>query len=220
MANRVSRVLLVCTMCVCLPLVAGCSILGVAAGKVSRITVKPAYTGLANQSVGVMVSVDRGTQIDYPRLQLDVAQAIQAKLQGAQANKAEELLGTQFPPAASASAIFSFQRNHPEYDVEPVDRVAPKLGVTRLIYIEIEGFSLNPADVLELYRGDVVGRVRVVEVTGGQGKVAFSDSVSAKFPENVGEDGVPDLTRAVTYRGSIDAFGTAVVQKFIEHETN
>ena len=79
-----------------LSIASGCSILGVAASKASRVTIKPAYTGFANQTAGVMVTADRGTQIDYPRLQLDIAQSVQAKLQGAQANKAEELTGLQF----------------------------------------------------------------------------------------------------------------------------
>ncbi|QOV90799.1 hypothetical protein IPV69_05425 [Humisphaera borealis] len=198
----------------------GCAVLGVAASKASRTTVKPAYMGFGNQTVGVMVTTDRGTQVDFPRLQLDIAQSVQSKMQGAQANKAEELKGTQFPAAAGPTAIFAYQRNHPEYDVEPIAKIAPKLGVTRLIYIEIEGFALNPADVLELFRGEVTGRVRVVEITDGVGKVVFSDAVSGVFPEHSGPDGTPNLTRAVTYRGAIDAFGTAIVQKFVEYETN
>ncbi len=198
----------------------GCSILGVAASKGTRTMIKPSYTGLPNQTVGVMVTADDGTKIDYARIQLDLAQSVQAKLQGAQTNKAEELLGTQFPVAASPNAIFAFQSNYPEYEVEPVAKVAPKLGVSRLIYIEIEAFSLNPGDVLELFRGDVSARVTVVEVTGGIGKVVFSDAVTAVFPEDVGPDGTPNLNRAVTYRGTIDALGTAVVQKFVAYESN
>lgn len=208
-------------MGLCLLAVAsGCALLGAVGGKITTTVVKPAYTGLANQSIGVMVTTDRGTQIEYPRLQLDIAQSVQAKLQGAQANKAEELVGAQFPASASPTAVFAFQRNYPEYDLEPIDKIAPKLGVTRLIYIEVELFSLNPADVLELFRGDFEGRVRVVEVNGTQGKVVFSDKVKAIFPENSGEDGTPNLTRAVTYRGIVDALGTAVVQKFVEYETH
>ena len=198
----------------------GCSLVGAAAAKTVGTTVKPNYTGLAGQSVGVMVTVDRGTQIDYPRLQLDIAQSVQAKLAGAQANKAEELQGTQFPAAASPQAVFAFQRNYPQYDVEPVTNVAPRLGVSRLVFVEIDSFALNPADVLELFRGEVVGRVKVVEVTNGTAKVAFTDQVSALFPEKGPEHGTPNLNRATTYRGSVDAFGTAVVQKFVAYESN
>ena len=198
----------------------GCSLIGAAAAKTVGTTVKPNYTGLAGQSVGVMVTVDQGTKIDYPRLQLDVAQSVQAKLAGAQTNKAEELKGTQFPAAASPQAVFAFQRNYPQYDVEPVANIAPRLGVSRLVYVEIDSFSLNPADVLELFRGEVAGRVRVVEVANGTAKVAFTDQVSAFFPEKGSEHGTPNLNRPTTYRGVVDAFGTAVVQKFVSYETN
>lgn len=198
----------------------GCQLLGAAAAKTTAVTVRPNYTALANQSVGVMVTVDRGTQIDHPRLQLDIAQAVQATLMKTQANKAEELKGTQFPPSASPQAVFAFQRNYPQLDAEPVTNVAPQLGVSRLIYIEVDAFSLNPADVLELFRGEVVGRVKVVEVAGGVAKVAFTDQVSAVFPEKGSEHGTPTLNRPTTYRGTIAAFATAVTQKFVTYETN
>jgi len=222
-ARRVPRLFrLTCSIGLAAGLLAavpGCGIIGAAASKVTRTMVQPAYTGLANETVGVMVTADRGTQIEYPRVQLDVAQSVQAKLQGAQKNEAKELTGTQFPASANPSAIFAFQRNYPQYDVEPIASVAPRLGVSRVIYIEIETLALNPGDVMELFRGEAVGRVRVVEVSGNQGKIVFSDKVSAVFPEDAPPDGLPNLNRSLTYRGLIDSLGTAVVEKFIAHET-
>src|SRR5688572_11317539 len=76
----------------------GCTVAGLLAGKASSIKVKPHYVGLKGQSVGVMVWAPRATRIDFPELQLAVAQSIQKKLRNAQAAKAEELVGTQFPP--------------------------------------------------------------------------------------------------------------------------
>src|SRR5437763_890065 len=59
----------------------GCALLGVAAYKLtSAQTVKPKYTNLANQTVGVMVWADRGIRIDWPTLQLDLANSIDKKL--------------------------------------------------------------------------------------------------------------------------------------------
>ncbi|MDB5295842.1 MAG: hypothetical protein JWO31_1825 [Phycisphaerales bacterium] len=198
----------------------GCSVLGLAAARTTSLTVKPTYAGLAGQSLGVMVSVDRGTQIDYPRLQLDIAQVVDADFRESQRLKADELKGTQFPATANPQAVFAFQRNYPDLEAEPVVNVAPKLGVSRLIYLEVDSFTLNPTDVLELFRGEVVGRVKVVEVTNGVGKVVYDDQVSATFPEKGPEQGTPNLNRATTYRGAISAFGTAVVQKFVAYETN
>src|SRR3712207_5162160 len=78
-------------------LLSGCSLVGAAAGKAMAIKVKPSYTGLQNQTVGVYVSADAGLRNDFPTLQLDVARGLIQKLQGAQAAGAEELKGTQFP---------------------------------------------------------------------------------------------------------------------------
>ncbi|HEX8323114.1 MAG TPA: hypothetical protein VF595_04295, partial [Tepidisphaeraceae bacterium] len=52
----------------------GCNVLGALAAKAPRPDVDAAYKGLAGQTVGVMVWADRGTQIDFSRLQLDVAE--------------------------------------------------------------------------------------------------------------------------------------------------
>ena len=68
------------------------------------------YKGLAKQKVAVMVWADRGTRIDYPNLQLDTGNTIQAKLisQGGGGGWVEEItvplgsaIGAAFPEGAS-----------------------------------------------------------------------------------------------------------------------
>lgn len=205
--------------CVALPATTGgCSVFGLAAHAGSRQVVKPTYTGLANQSVGIMVSADRGIQQEHRRIQLDLAQAVDARLKQTQANKAEELAGTQFPRNAAPDAVFAFQRNYPQLEWEPVATVAPKLGVSRVIHVEVDAFTLHPDNVPELYRGELAARVQVVEVTGGTGKVAFDDRVTAVFPDDKNQAGTPNLDARATYRGTIDAFATAVLQRFVAYE--
>jgi hypothetical protein len=198
--------------------IAGCAAIGLGAGAVTRTMVKPAYKGLAGQTVGIMVASDRGTQIEHRRLQLDVAQSLDGKLKATQANKVEELKGTEFPRTAGPDAIFAFQRNYPQYEWEPVATIAPKFGVTRVIHIEVSSFTLHPDNVPELFRGEMIGRVQVVEVAGGTGKVAFNDSITATFPPNSNAAGTPNLDAQTTYRGAIEAFTTAVVERFVTHE--
>src|SRR5438132_10750195 len=74
----------------------GCEIPGALAGKIMPgETVQPKYVGLAGQSVGVLVWTDRGVQLDYPTLGLDLANSIQKKL--AADIKKEELKKSSFP---------------------------------------------------------------------------------------------------------------------------
>src|SRR5215204_2451493 len=82
-------------------LLSGCQILGVAAYKLKPPeTVQPKYMGLENQSTGVMVWADRGLRIDWPTIQLDLANSVQKKLIDFQKGKGREsktLGGTSFP---------------------------------------------------------------------------------------------------------------------------
>jgi hypothetical protein len=60
---------------------AGCQVIGVAAYKLKPPeTIKPKYMNMAGQSIGVMVWADRGLRIDWPTLQLDLANSIDTKL--------------------------------------------------------------------------------------------------------------------------------------------
>src|SRR3954469_6657769 len=75
-----------------LPFLPGCLVAGVLAGKTSTVKVHPHYLGLTNQSVSVMVWASRPTRIDFPHLQLAIAQGVDKKLIDAQAAKAVELV--------------------------------------------------------------------------------------------------------------------------------
>ena len=58
----------------------GCNIIGAAAQIMPQPDIAPEYKDLANQTVGVMVWVDRGVRIDYPNLRADIARGLTTKL--------------------------------------------------------------------------------------------------------------------------------------------
>lgn len=195
----------------------GCSVLGAAAAKVGSVQVKPAYTGLKGQSVAVMVSAERGLLNDFPALQLDIARGVLQKLDGAVKAKSEELRDTRFPKEAGPDAVLAFQRNYPTLMYEPVTEIAPRLNVGRLIYIEVENLQTHPDAVPELFRGNLAGRLQVVEVNGGRAKVGYETRVQVGFPDKSPEEGLPDLGEAKTYAGTVDKFSTTVLEKFVTH---
>ena len=43
----------------------------------------------------------------------------------------------------------------------PIENIAPRLGVSRLIYIEVEDFSTRAAASISLFRGSMMATVRV-----------------------------------------------------------
>src|SRR5215212_9913472 len=100
-------------------LLAGCAVLGVAAYKLAPPpTIHPEYTGLKGQSVGIMVWADRGIRIDWPNLQLDLANAVQNQLA---ASKKKELEGAQLN--VQPASIVRYQRDHPQIEAMNITEV-------------------------------------------------------------------------------------------------
>src|SRR4051794_12010822 len=129
----------------------GCNVIGVAANALPPPKVGAKYKGLAGQKVGVMVWADRATAINWPDLALALGGAVQAKMEAAQHEKLEEVKDV-ISPSPPASYL-RFEREHPEIAAEDVTTFAPRLGVTRLIYVEITDFTTRAAASQELFRG-------------------------------------------------------------------
>jgi len=213
-------VLLPFAFCLLPCLLAGCEIVGVVDQAIPTVVV-PRYTGLAGQTVGVMVWADRGMRIEYEFLQLDVANAVQAKLDEAARDKnakVKELKGTTFP--VQPRSIVRFQQDHPEIDGQAITEIAPRLGVKRLIYLEIEEFGTRPDGSIELYRGDAKVTLRVVEIdAAGKAKVAHEENeVAATFPRSAPKEGKPQIGDRRIYVGLVDALGTEVAKRFVPYE--
>jgi hypothetical protein len=209
MSTLIRNIILSCLMVS----VSGCAILGFVAQAAPPPLVKPKYTDLAGQSVGVMVWADRGIQIDWPNLQLDMASAVQRKLMDEQ-KKAKTLKDTTFP--VQPASIVRYQRDHPETESMTITQVAPKLGVSRLIYVEIEEFATRSDMSVELYRGTARGTVRVIEIDeSGRASIAFElNDVEAVFPIKGPREGNPGFGDARTYSGIVDQHSTEIARLF------
>lgn len=206
--------------CILLFSLSGCVALGVGAAKLlPPKQISAAYKGLRGHSVGVMVWVDRGLRLDYPGIQLDIASGLQHKLRLAQTKgKSKDLIDVTFP--IRPESIVKYQQTYPQIEGMEMTDVAPKIGVQRLIYIEVDSFSTRPQPSIELFRGDITGTVKVFEVgPDGKAKLAFTDSdVHASFPKNAPVDGVPSVGDYPIYRGTLDAFTTELVHRFVQYE--
>lgn len=199
-------------------LAGGCAVLGVLAHAAPPPTIGAKYKGLSKQTVGVMVWTDRGMAIDWPNLQLNLSQSIQTRLQNTarKNDHPKELEGAQM---VAAESVVRFQHDHPETETEAITDVAPRMNLTRLIYLEVEKFETRPAESVELYRGTLTANLKVLEVTEGRAKVAYEESnISVSYPPKSPEEGTPGLGDATIYEKTIDAFTTQVVNRFIPHE--
>jgi len=199
-------------------MLAGCQVFGLASRVLPDPTVGAAYKGLQNQTTAVMVWTDRATAIDWPRLQLDLTRGIQSRLQelaAKQKDRPKDLEGAKF---VAAESVVRYQHDHPEIETESISDVAPRLNVTRVIYIEIERFSTRPEESVELFRGSLAGNLKVVEVQNGQGKVAFQEeNISVLYPTDSPEQGLPNQTDLEMYEKTLDAFSTQIMNRFVPH---
>jgi hypothetical protein len=195
----------------------GCELLGVAAHDVENVQgIAPAYTGLKGQHVGIMVWADEGISTDHPRINADVAGGLKDKLQQGVDAKADELKNTTF---FSTSKILQYQEAHPEAQSDSAEDAAKQFPVTRLIYIEIQSLSLHPGESDDLWRGQVVATVKVLEVNDGMVKVAYSnENVTGEYPPHAPPEGLPNLSDEQVYTKTMDALTTEMGKLFITHD--
>jgi hypothetical protein len=199
-------------------LLTGCEIFGIAAQALPEGQIPARYTGLQGHTVAVMVWAPRGLEIDYPALRLDVASQVQDKLLKAQKAGKGELKGATFPHIPAS--VVRFQEDHPELEGHPIDQVAPRLRVQRLIYIELENFQTRAQDAIELFRGQATASLKVVDVTsGGQAKVVYDEpGITVLFPPKAPAEGYPGLGDAKTYQGTVELFTTALARRFYPYD--
>jgi hypothetical protein len=197
---------------------AGCNYFAALAA-VTPVYKEAEYKGFANQSIGVMVWADRGISIDWPDIQLDVAGSVQNKMLVSQKSKAGEFSGSSFP--VLPASIVRFQRDHPDLEATPITDVAPRLGVTRLVYIEIQEFRTRSEDAVELFRGSISADVKVLEITDGHAKVAYEvDGLRVVFPKASPEEGAMEGNDVQMYAGVLDEFSTELMERFLRHQVD
>jgi len=227
MKTTMTRTTMIRTLCLILlpaaliPCLSGCNLVGVVAYKLAPPpTIQPKYMGLENQSTGVMVWADRGLRIDWPTLQLDLANAVQKKLtefQKAGKRESKTLGGTTFP--VLPASIVRYQKDHPEIEAMPVTEVAPRLGVKRLIYVELEEFATRSEQQLALFRGTANCTVKVVEVHDGEATVPFEqNNVTTHFPPKAPPEGTSAFGDLRIYVGTVDALATEIARLFVQYQ--
>lgn len=210
----------ICLLVLCC--VAGCAALGVVANAMPQL-VAPKYPGLKGQTVGVMVWADRGLRIDYPTIQLDVASAVQSRLLQKQTDPSfkpgrEDLEGTTFP--YEPRSFVRFQLDHPEIDALPVTEFAGRLGITRLIYIELEQFATRSQMAIDLYRGSVTATLQVVEIDeSGKARIAYQENgIRAVFPPKSKPEGIPVGRDDIIYNGTIRELAIQIVNRLVTYD--
>jgi hypothetical protein len=199
---------------ICL-LAGGCNIIAPIVAKTVPETEKPKYVGLQGQTVGVMVWADRAIRMDWERIQLDVANAIQSAMQ---TSGAGELRGAVY--SVQPASIVRFQYDHPELETAPITDYAAQFGVSRLIYVELEKFSTRSDLTYQMFRGSAVATLRVIEINGNTAKIVYEENgITAGFPKKGPSEGEVVGTDSAFYGGTVRVLAEEIVKRLTTHET-
>ncbi len=198
---------------------AGCNIIGAVAGKAPKPDILAAYKGLAGKSLAIWVYVDPEVNMNYPALQLDIANSVDSKLKAAQKDESlKDLIGTTFP--VQPRSVVRYQRENPGVEALPITDVAPKLGIDRLIYIQINDFSTRAPGTIAMYLGTIDATLQVVEIDRATGKasVAYTEpAMRLQYPEKSPAEGELNKNDSIMYVGTVDAISTEIAMRFFQH---
>jgi hypothetical protein len=181
------------------------------------------YGGLANQQAAVLVWADFGTRTEYNQIQLDTTRLLTGKLealgrpakQGGKERPANPALaGVQFLHHGS---VVRYQREHPEVWTMSIEQVAPRLGVPRVIFIELVEFQTAEPAAFMLLKGKARANLRVLQIAGGKATTVFEENdITANFPPQAPEGVVASerFTVRTVYEGTLDLLTDKIAARF------
>jgi len=189
----------------------GCAAAGFVAEAVARgpkqVNIKAAYTGLESRRVAVLVTVTEATLFEYPEAPVKVGRAVSARI-------AANVPGSHL---VTPVQIAAFQKANPHWDSVPGSALIERLGVDRLVMIDLSEYSTHEPGNAHVFRGVVVGNVDVLEGDGlDPNNAVFSHYVAIRFPEGMAVSVVAEDAPTIEL-GMLDQFSRAVSGRFHDH---
>jgi hypothetical protein len=197
------------TRSLCLVLATCCAVLsGCAIGKLfggmmqnyeysKLVEVHPAYSGLENQTVAVIVDVDMATQFEYPDVQITLAANISKRIQ-------QNVPGARVLPA---TVVGEWQFRTPQWSAMPYGQIAEELHVSCVVQIDLYEYRLHPMGNQWVWDGVCAANVGIIE-GDGLDPDSFVDmfTIDVKFPD------MPGVTRE---DASADRIQMALMSLFV-----
>jgi hypothetical protein len=130
--------------------------------------VEAAYSGLEKHKVVVLAHVGRGVQFDYMGLDNDLVKGIVRELR-------ENVHGIKL---SDINEVRQWRDEHTDYELTDVGR---EFKAARVLYIEVDKFTLYEQQSSQLYRGAAQIRIQVVDMDK-DGEVVFDQHLEPLFP--------------------------------------
>ena len=166
------------------------------------------YLGLQQHSVAILVAADENMLYAAPDAPRSIAQILAARL-------TTKIPGIRLLDPAQ---LAQFQRKNPYWETLPPADLLHRLGVERLIWIDLAHLSLHEPGNAHVWQGTIVADVAVAEADSlHPNQFAYRTTISARYPEQ-STIGLLDSHDATVQLGLIKTFARNVSLLFYNIE--
>jgi hypothetical protein len=130
--------------------------------------VEAAYEGLEKQKVVVVAHVGRGVQFEFTGLDNDLLKGVVRELR----ENVDEI------KLADPNEVRQWRDEHTDYELTDIGR---EFKATRVLYIEVEKFTLYEQQSTQLFRGAAKIRVQVADMEK-DGEIVYDQHLEPMFP--------------------------------------
>ncbi len=180
------------------------------AGDGTRVVhTKAQYRGLEGKTFAVLVAADEYTQFTYPGAALGISREVAARIAA----------GVPGSVPMDPQKIVQFQRENPYWITVPYGQLIDRLGVERLVVVDLVEYTLREPGNSHVWQGQIVANVGVAEAGAGDGNSqAFATTVKGRFPDNSSKVGVLNSEDKTIQFGLLADFSNKTANLFRDHE--
>ena len=192
--------------------IVGCELAGWVAqpleGSKKKIRIHAAYLDLQDKTVAVMVFANEYTLFQHPNAPRLVCLQISRRI-------AEHVPGVTM---MNPKQVCDFQDKNPHWTAMPFGELIDKMGVDRIVMIELFEYRTHDPGNAHVWQGLVNGGVGVIEADADDpDNLAFLTTVRAQYPEH-SKVGIPNADRQTIEVGMVSVFARDAGGLFFDHE--
>jgi len=175
--------------------------------------VKAEYTGLADQTVAVVIYCNQDVLYEYPGVRLSIAATIGEKMRKAKGLESVRLVDPR--------RIVKYQDENIYWDEMDKTALGKTFGAGRVLFLCLVQYSTREPGSLNLYRGRIKAQASVYDVSlpERQAKVWNWDSIRVTYPEHDPTGLLRDPEISIRYRTE-SIFADMLTKKFHDHEVD
>jgi len=178
-------------------------------GTTRTVQVKAQYRGLEGKTFAVLVAADDYTQFSYPGATTAISRDVTARI-------TSEIPGVS---PMDPGKVAQFQRENPYWITVPYGQLLERLGVERLVVVDLVEYTLREPGNSHVWQGQIVANVGVAEAGYGDGNaLSFATTVKSRFPDNSSKVGVLNSDDKTIQFGLLADFASRTTNLFRDHE--